>query len=948
MFHISTQHPAFLAVMAVLGVLIGAGPPSALASDGSQSVCVEHSGPGVHVTSIVRSPYGNPFTDFLRRPYGVLSSPIQQATLPPVHDNPSEPFDWYRYPRAAIGVFGGPEESIVTPKGYLRTHFGTLRFATGKEGKAVNQRVKTWKDGYLPILEEQFARSGVKNHIEFFAAKVPGVAKIEYSETYGNPTRSLVAPVDNMVNFVKVTLTNTRDRATSYHFSARLGPRHLVPSGDQRGSSKPAHPTWNANGKSYGGDGKLLFVAAQSPTAVHAGTLDYSVKLAPGATKSLVFKMPYFVARQSDRKAIQGADYGTYLAKTARFWHKTLDQAGTRIQIPGPGVESKVLDTYKANLAFSLLLVNIVDGHYFWRGNPTIYDHYYIRDAAFDIDGLLDAGVTDVARHLALAMLSWQKRNGLFISQSTELDGNGQALWTFGNYYSRTHDKRFARRVWPAVQKAMAWEWHIRRENWKSAGGLMPVSRMWDASGVRGYVLAYDLWNIVGEWGAVQIAKAVGADATAKKWRKRRAQYIDILHEKLKPTVNYLGWIPPALKAMRTHAIRTGWYGNVYGIDWGNLEVVWPSAAFTPDDPWVTQSLNVWRKKTFEGLFGYPYHGVESTLHSYTPMYITQTYIRRGDQWKAIEDLYGLLTHTSATDMVAEGLSAAQRWGWHENTQTMPHPTFSGEYRSMLHDMLAYAGQDGALHLANVWSPVWAKPGRRIAFAGETDFGHAAYTIRVRSDGATMHLDPPTRNAPKNIIVSVPQNDVVTGVTVGGKRIDTFKDNRITLSALRHPATIKIAWKQQQAAPPYSFARAVKDYLANYHKMTSPLDVRVEKLAVDHATVHADDKLQVKATIVNTGGAGDLADSRIRLYIDGKPAQTDKRTLAKGIGFTTPKEIISFDHKSEGVVPVGFTTTFCNPGKHTLGIALGTHRPAQTVTVDVLSAQSGPTGESHQ
>jgi hypothetical protein len=943
MFRIFSQQRTFLIVVVSLATLTGAGSPSAFASTNSASACVAHAGRGDHVTSTVLSPYGNRFTDFLRRPYGVLSSPIQQATLPPVHDDTSEPFDWYRYPRAAIGVFGGPEESIITPKGYLRTHFGTLRFATGEEGKPVDQRVKTWKDGYLPILEEQFTRSGVKNHIEFFAAKVLGVAKIQYSETYGHPTRTLNARVDNMVNFVKVTLTNTRDRATTYHFSVRLGSRHLVPSGDQRGPSKPAHPVWTANGRSYGGNGKLLFVAAQKPSSVNSGTLHYALKLAPGATKSLVFKMPYFVARQADRKAIQGAEYDTYLAKSSRFWHKKLDRAGTRIQIPGPGVESKVLDTYKANLAFSLLLVNIVDGHYFWRGNPTIYDRYWLRDDAFDIDGLLDAGFTAMARHLALAMLPWQKKNGQFASQRTELDGNGQALWTFGNYYARTHDKQFARRVWPAVQKAMAWEWHIRRANWDKAGGLMPAAHMSDNSGVRGHVLTYDLWNIAGERGAVQIAKAVGAEATAQKWSKRHTQYIDILRKKLKPTVGHLGWIPPTIEGMKAPAIRPGWYGKVYGIDWGNLEVVWPSAAFAPDDPWVTQSLKVWRKKTFEGLFGYPHHGVESTLHSYTPMYITQAYIRRGDQWKALEDLYGLLTHTSATDMVAEGLNAAQRWGWHANTQTMPHPTFSGEYRAMLRDMLAYAGQDGALHLASVWSPVWAKPGRRIAFEGNTDFGRAAYTIRVRSDGATMHLNPPTRNAPKNIIVSVPQNDIITGVTVDGKSIDTFKGDQITLPALTHSATIKIAWKQQQAAPPYSFARAVKDYLANYHKMASPMNVRVENVAADHATVHAGDKLHVKATIVNTGGAGYLADPRIRLYVDGKPAQTDKRILAKGIGFTTPKEIISFDHKSEGVVPVGFTTTFCKPGKHTLSIALGTHRPTHTVTVDVRPSQSGAT-----
>ncbi|MCE7003349.1 hypothetical protein LWC34_10995 [Kibdelosporangium philippinense] len=56
-----------------------------------------------------------------------------------------------------------------------------LRLDTG-DGQAVNQRVKTWQDGWLPILSETFERDGVKHTISFFSAKVDGVTKVPYAQ----------------------------------------------------------------------------------------------------------------------------------------------------------------------------------------------------------------------------------------------------------------------------------------------------------------------------------------------------------------------------------------------------------------------------------------------------------------------------------------------------------------------------------------------------------------------------------------------------------------------------------------------------------------------------------------------------------------------------------------------------------------------------------------------
>ncbi|HET8591847.1 MAG TPA: NEW3 domain-containing protein, partial [Nakamurella sp.] len=891
------------------------------------------------------NPYGNPFNDYLRRPYGVMSSPQQQADLPPVQDDPAEPFDWYRYPRAAIGVYGGPEESIVTAEGYLKTIFGTLTFATGADHTPVDQRVKTWADGYLPILQYDFERAGVANHVEMFAATVPGVATIPYTERFGVPSQTLTADVDNMINFVRVTFTNTTTSPLTYTFSASLGTDRVTqPNGNLAGRTwtpGPARPStisYDATTKSFGGDGKLLYTVSADPDAVGpdgaSPAADWNLALQPGQSRSLVFKMPYYVAQSSDTAAIGQADYDTERSATSDFWHRTLDNAGTTIDVPGDGVERKVVDTYKASLALSLIDVDLIDGQCFWDANPTVYDNYYLRDAAFDLDGLLNAGFTDLVKSCTRAMLPWQNADGEFQSQNNEWDGNGEALWMMGDYITRTHDTAFAQEVYPAVQRAMAWEWQFRQAAWPQAHGLFPALSMRDNEHVTGHVLTYDLWAIAGERGAAAVAAAAGDADTAAAWTDRADQYVQILRTALQPAVSELGWIPPTTEGMQAAGTGTGWYGTAYGIDWGNLEAVWPSGVFAPDDPWITASLKAWRSKMFEGIFTYPNGGVESTLHSYTPISISVTDIRAGDQTAAVQSLYDLLVHTSATDTTTEGMNAAQRWGWNDSNRTQPHGEFAGKYLTLLHDMLAFSGQDGSLHLANTWSPVWAQPGQHVGFSGDTDFGHVSYRIDVRDDGMTMHLSPPTRNAPKTIVVSVPSSVTVTDVQVSGGAPATVAGDRITLPAPTSDTTITVTWNRG-TGPDLSFARAVQDYRANYAAMTSAPEVSVTGLQTSAPTVRIGEPLTVGATVVNTGGAGYLADPDVTLYVDGQPAQTDTRTFARGIGFSTPDSVISFARNTEGVIPVRFTVRLCDTGTHTVAIGLGDTPPADSSHVQL-------------
>jgi hypothetical protein len=903
-----------LAAVVAVG-LIGSATP-AVAAEGSVAEGGVTDGTVTASPSAPTSPYGNPFNDYLRRPYGVMDSPEQQKSLAPVDDRADEPFDWYRHPRAVIGPYGGPEEAVITPEGYLQTQLGTLRFDTGADRTAVDQRVKTWRDGWLPILSEAFQRDGIDHTITFFSAKVDGVAKVPYAQRYAVPTRTLDVQADNFVTFVDVTLKNTTHSPTTARFGATLTPDGVQQDQPQPGPSWPASPVWDARTASLGGDGKLLLTASGQPTEA-ANRLGWSTTLAPGASTTIRLRMPYWVARSRDLGKISGADHDRVLASTDAFWRKTLRDASTDIALPAG--ESKMIDTYRAAIVQSLISTDLVGGHCFWDGNPTVYDKYYLRDAAFDIDGMLGAGFTDLARLCTRDMLLWQNDTGQFISKDGENDGNGQALAMFGNYLNRTGDKAFAAEVLPAVRKAMAWEWQQRQDDWPVSGGLFPTSSMEDNEGVAGHVLTYDLWNIAGERGAAAIARAAGDPATADSWARRADQYEAILRAKLKPAVDRIGWIPPTLEGLDGKALRTGWYGDTYGLDWGNLEVVSPTGVFEPNEEWVTKSLESWRDKMFEGVFTYPMGGIEGLLHSYTPMSILDTDIRRGDQTEALKGLYDLLVHTSATHSAGEGLNAAQRWDWSEDGQTQPHNEFAGKYLTLVRDMMAYEGQDGRLYLANTWNPDWAQPGRRIAFSGDTDLGPVSFSITSRAGGATAHLVPPS-SAP--VVLRVPAGATVTSAQLHGRGKAVVNDGTIVLTGLSGPVDLTINWRLASAAP-VSYDRAVQDYKANYARLTSPVNVRITDLKAVSGTV--------SATVVNDGGAGYLPDPAVSLWVDGQVVARDTRSFARGIGFTTPPGVTSFARNAGGVIPVGFTLTA--PGAHTVGIGFGDTPPTRTIQV---------------
>jgi len=117
--------------------------------------------------------------EYIRRPYGVLAR--ENAEYQPVHDPADEPFDWYRNSRYTIGVLGGPEETLVTAEGYLRTYFGTLKFYTGKD-------ICLYINGYPVQCKPRELSRGIgftsPSDIISFGRNKEGTVRISFTLTY--------------------------------------------------------------------------------------------------------------------------------------------------------------------------------------------------------------------------------------------------------------------------------------------------------------------------------------------------------------------------------------------------------------------------------------------------------------------------------------------------------------------------------------------------------------------------------------------------------------------------------------------------------------------------------------------------------------------------------------------------------------------------------------------
>ncbi len=737
----------------------------------------------------------------------------------PAIDRQGQPFSYPSASTDEMAIFGSKLGTEITPQGYLYTGYGELMFLVGYPQKPVSQRIRTLEQGYLPILNYTYRDGSVRFRIITFTC--PLVA--------GRPDRE---PVDlvrvHAVNLGRVERTSFF--SVAFRYSGKVDDPVGVPDhcfgrpamSTQLGGYDQPGVVFN-QGWVYGFErsyaersGMVVYEFPLQPkprlwltrryrfnTAKELKVLpdtpvllaQYELHLPPGQSRTLTFRMPVRPINLTDKKDLadlRAIDFSEAKAGVINDW-KAILRRGLQIELP----EKEVTDTFRASLIYDMMAVDRVDSNYIQNVNKLQYHAFWLRDGSHIISAYDASGHFGMARRCLLFFLKKQQPDGLFISQPGQYDGWGQALWAFGRYYQFTHDKSFARTVYPAVQRAVHWLVIARKGD---PLHLMPAANPGDDefSWMTGHVVGQNFWALNGLRAAIILAKGVGTQEEVKEYQRQYLQFRQRLLSVLsRVTSRTGGYIPPAIDARGGH-------------DWGNLDTLYPEILFAPSNPWVTATLKHARSEYAEGILTYG-----RRLHLYLGFRNTEAELIRGEQDQVVKDLYAMLVHTSSTHAGWEMVRPAA-WTTRDFAQDLaPHGWFAAEYVVLLRNMLLRE-QGAELQLMSALSPGWCKPGDNIEVKNApTHFGKLDMRAQFRGDGMSLELAHQFSSPPRKIVLHLPWFVTAKSAEADGKPL-TVQGDHVVIPPGAHK--IAVQWAEPPSYPNLSYANAVKRFLGDYKK----------------------------------------------------------------------------------------------------------------------------------
>jgi hypothetical protein len=394
------------------------------------------------------------------------------------------------------------------------------------------------------------------------------------------------------------------------------------------------------------------------------------------------------------------------------------------------------------------------------HGGEGFYDAFYIRDGAYQVMELEEAGLMEIARRALDSYLSHQRPDGRFESQKGQLDANGQAVWALWQYYKITGDKKWLEMVYPQMRKSVDWTIEARRKTAADPEfpGLLPAAPadgeyLWDG---KNHIVGYDFWNLRAMICAADAAAALGRKKEARSLEQGIRNYREAINAAWEKTD--LAHFPPSWEKDGTH--------------WGNTEILWPVPVFDTKDPRIEALNQHVRREHFggyvEGIIRWGYQGIpHPAIHPYMGAYTTMNCLHRGLDEQVVEDFCWYLLHSTAAHAFPEGIFFNERTAWYE---TIPHVTGAANYALLLRHMLVHEAGD-ELHLLIAVPDWWLDEGKEIRVErAPTHFGESSFVIRGTPSGVHIEWAPPSREKPRRVVLHLPESrrleNQISGVKV--------------------------------------------------------------------------------------------------------------------------------------------------------------------------------------
>lgn len=492
---------------------------------------------------------------------------------------PDSVADAYREPSGALTWPFATRGFRVRPDGDLENGAWRVRLLPAADGVAAGApRTIAALDRWRPVL--RWMRRAGEVRWEFEAVAFP--------QGPSRDTGLVVSLLVRAVNEGASPRTMTLDAVLAPPDSAPLFTAWDEP---EPGTLPPAL-RWAAPGtrdsaQGWGGGG------ANGPALREQATLP------AGASRERVLLLPAYACPAAELARLARVPHARRVRESLARWDGWLAE-GARFSLGDPEVENAlrasriVLLSSRERRGALVLPV----------GGPFQYRDVWLRDGARAAQALAVTGHVAAARELAAGLASLQWPNGAFLTQHGQLDGTGQALWTFEQVLLRGAPARGAALDETLERALAAWRWTVRqRERGRGASarfaGLLPFGDPRDNELASAPLTGNDAWTIAGLAGLERLLRAGGrageADSVAADLARYRARF------------------RAALEASGSPDVPAAWTGG--GRDWGNLSAGWPCVALPAGDPRLAAlARRVWARAGGAGLACY---GPDDSLHAY-------------------------------------------------------------------------------------------------------------------------------------------------------------------------------------------------------------------------------------------------------------------------------------------------------------------------------------------
>ncbi|MDH5821641.1 discoidin domain-containing protein [Luteimonas sp. RD2P54] len=460
-----------------------------------------------------------------------------------------------------LGVDGGSDQGLFGEDGAVEVARGGFSI---EPFVRIDDRLVTWadveasqslQDGYLPIPSVHWEHPELRLDVTAFAHGDRGDARLvsRYRlENAGSRTREFalalairplqVNPPSQFLNTIggvsridsiavrgrsvtvngaeRVHLSQAPDAAFATAFDAGMAVAHLD-------SDPPATRT------AVDGDG------------LASAALLYRMRLAPGESREIDLRAP--LGEGTPALATGAADLQEAVAAD---WRDQLDRV--RIEVPEAG--RALVDTLRTSLAH--MLVSRI-GPRLQPGTRS-YSRSWIRDGAMISEGLLRMGREDVVKEYVEWYAPYQFRDGMVpccvddrgSDPVPENDSHGELIFNIAEYWRYTGDDAFLERMWPHVAGAFGYMETLRASERTEANravnpafyGMMPASISHEGYSAKPMHSYWDnFWALRGYKDAVEIAKALGRGADARRMAAARDEFRADLYASLQAAARLHG-----------------------------------------------------------------------------------------------------------------------------------------------------------------------------------------------------------------------------------------------------------------------------------------------------------------------------------------------------------------------------------------------------------------------